>query len=117
MLGREQPSLQVAGEAVGAVGRLLEQRDALAGRVLHAPVVMDVAEQEIAALLPPHRPFGRPEIAAEAGGEFLDRLRGRDDLVELGRELLDLARLRLRERATRKRKPAGRARRLQEMST
>src|SRR5262245_35820481 len=117
MLGRKQPPLQVAGEAVGAVGRLLEQRDALAGRVLHAPVVVDIAEQEIAALLPPNRPFSRPEIAAKAGGERLERLRRRDDLVEFGRELLDLPCRSLRERTTRQRKPAGRARCLQEMST
>src|SRR5262245_25600555 len=109
MLGRKQPPLQIAGETVGAVGRLLEQRDALAGRVLHAPVAVDVAEQEIAALLPPQWPFGRSDIAAEAGGELLDRLGGRNDLVELGRELLDFPRWRLRQRATRERKPTGRA--------
>src|SRR5882724_3282308 len=99
MLGREQTPLQIAGETVRPVGWLLEHADALAGGVLHAPVVVDVAEQKIAALLPPHRPFGRPEIAAETGGELLDRLRRCDDLVKLGRELLDLPRWRLCERA------------------
>src|SRR5882724_5980329 len=107
MLGREQTPLQIAGETVRPVGWLLEHADALAGRVFHAPVAMDVAEQKIAALLPPHRPFGRPEIAAEARGKLLDRLGGRDDLVKLRRELLDLPRRRLRERAACECKPPG----------
>ena len=53
MLAGDEPPLQIAGQAVGAVGRFLEQRDAGAGLVLHAPVVVDIAEQEIAAFLPP----------------------------------------------------------------
>jgi hypothetical protein len=58
---------------------------------------VDVGEQKIAALLPPQRTLRRPERAAEAGRELLDRLVHGNDLVELGRELLD-ARLRLRRR-------------------
>src|SRR3954451_10937400 len=117
MLGREQASLQIAGETVRPVGRLLEHTDALARRVFHPPVVVDVTEQEITTLFPPHRPLGRPEIAAEARGKLLDRLRGRDDLVELGRELLDLPRRCLREGAASKRKSASRTGSLQKMST
>ena len=90
MLAGEQPPLQVAGEAVGAVGRLLEHGHArLPRRVLEALVGMDVAEQEIFSLLDPHRPFRRAELAAEAGSDFLDRLRLVEDTVELRIELLD----------------------------
>jgi hypothetical protein len=49
----------------------------------------DIAEQQVAALLPPDRTFGGPELAAEPIGQFLDRLGHRDDLLELRRELID----------------------------
>jgi hypothetical protein len=61
----QQPALQVAGEAIGLVGVLLEYGDALAGRVFHAFAGVDVAEQQIAALLPPQRPFGRTKRTSE----------------------------------------------------
>jgi hypothetical protein len=48
---------------------------------------VDVAEQEVAALLPPQRSLGRALRPAEAIGEVLDRLRGRNELLELRRRL------------------------------
>src|SRR3954471_1217997 len=54
-----------------------------------ADVVVDVAEQEIPALLPPERPLRWAERTAEAVGEMLDCLRRRQDLLQLGRQLLD----------------------------
>src|SRR4029077_18243163 len=92
MLAGDQSSLQVAGQAVGAIGRFEEQRHALAGLVFHPLVVVDVAEQEKSAFLPPQRPLGRALRSAEAIGEVLDRLRGRNDLLQLWRELLDARR-------------------------
>ena len=59
VLAGDQPALKVAGQPVGPVGRFLEQRHALAGLVFHPLVVVDVAEQQIAAFLPPERSFGR----------------------------------------------------------
>ena len=53
VLASEQPALQVAGQPIGAVGRLQEQRDALAGLVFQPLVIMDIAEQQIAAFMPP----------------------------------------------------------------
>jgi hypothetical protein len=44
----------------------------LIGRVFHAPVTIDVTEQEIAALLPPHRTFGWTVVAANAVGKLID---------------------------------------------
>src|SRR5262249_4954093 len=89
VLAGEQPPLEIAGESVGAVGWLLEHGHALAGDVLHALVVVDVAEEQIAPLFPPERALGRPERPAESVGQIVDRLRRRDDLLELGRQLLD----------------------------
>src|SRR5439155_4405146 len=114
VLAGDEAALQVAREPVGAVGRLLEHAGALPWRVFDAAVVVDVAEQEVAALLPPQRPLGRPEVAAKSGGEFLDRLRLVDDLFERGIELLDaLGRLRPRAEAAAQGEPAGRARQFQ----
>src|SRR5712691_2996449 len=98
VLAREQAALLIAGEPIGAVGRLQVDGHALPGRVFHAPVVVNIGEQEVAALLPPQRSLGRPQRAAEARGQFLDRLASGDDLVERGIELLDLL-LRLRRGA------------------
>src|SRR5262245_28014479 len=87
--------MQIAREPVRAVGRLEIDGHALARRVFHAPAVVNIGEQEVAALLPPERPLGGSQRAAEAGCQFLDRLVHGDDLVELRRKLLD-ARLHLR---------------------
>jgi hypothetical protein len=113
VLARKQPALEIAGQAVGAVGRLEVDGGALlSGHVFHAAVVVDVGEQEVTALLPPQRPLRRPERAAESGGQLLDRLARRDDLVELGRELLDaLVRLRRCARARPGRSAGGRGHR------
>jgi hypothetical protein len=76
VLAGDESSLQVAGQAVGAIGRFEKQRNAASRLVLHATVVVDVAEQEVAALLPPQRSLGRALRPAEAIGKVLDRLRG-----------------------------------------
>jgi hypothetical protein len=89
MLAGNQPALQIASEAIGAVGSVLEDAQALAGRVLHPLAGVNVAEQEIAALLPPHRAFSRSEFAAEPGRQLFDRLIGGDDFFELRRKLID----------------------------
>src|SRR5712691_6433858 len=60
MLAGDQPALEVSGQPIGAVRRLLEYGHALPRRVLHAPVVMNIAEQQVAAFLPPDRSFGGP---------------------------------------------------------
>src|SRR5258707_11491417 len=81
--------MQVAGQPIGPIGRLQQQRDAFARLVFHAFVVVDVAEDQEAAFLPPQRPLGRSLWAAEALGEVLDRLGRGDDLFQLPRQLLD----------------------------
>src|SRR2546422_9856 len=80
MLAGNQPALEIPGQPVGPVRRLQEHRHALGGDVLHAPVVMDVAEQQKAAFLPPERPFGRPLGSAESFGQLLDGFWLGDDL-------------------------------------
>src|SRR4029077_21187524 len=77
---------------LGAIGRFEKQRNAASRLVLHATVVVDVAEQEVAAVLTPQRSLGRALRPAEAICEVLDRLRGRNGLLELRRELLDARR-------------------------
>src|SRR4029077_18542347 len=95
VLAGDQPPLQVARQSIGAVGRLQQQRDTLAGLVLHAAVVVDVAEHEMAAFAPPQWPLGWALRAAKAVGQILDRLRERDDPLQFGSQLLDpLRRLR-----------------------
>src|SRR6516165_12157931 len=89
MLARDDPPLQVAGQPVRLVGVLLEDGDALAGRVFHAFAGMDVAEQEIAALLDPDGSLGRAEWSAEARCDLIDRLGRGDDLLQRRIELLD----------------------------
>jgi hypothetical protein len=84
----DQPALGIAGQAIGAVGLLLGDTGALPRRVLDAVVFPDRAEQEIAALLPPHRAFG-VAAAAEPGRQLQDRLRGGNDLVEFRLERVD----------------------------
>ena len=79
----EQASLEVAGESVGVVGGLLEEGYAFVGVPLHAPVVVYVAEQEIAAVAPPEWPFGWAVVAAEAVGQFLYVLVGGEQAVEV----------------------------------
>src|SRR5262249_24466309 len=90
VLAGHQPAREVTRQSIGAVGRFLVDRHRLARRIFHAPGAMNIAEQQIAALLPPERTFRRPEIAAKARGKFLDRLRSVDDVCERRIELLDL---------------------------
>src|SRR5262249_62229399 len=65
VLTGEEPPLQIAREPVRAVGRLEIDGHARARRVFHAPVVVDIGEQEVAALLPPQRPLGGSPRAAQ----------------------------------------------------
>src|SRR5262249_10589848 len=95
-LAGEKPPLQAAGEPVAPIGPFEIDGDALAGRIFQPPAAVAAIERQVAALLPPQRPFGRPEIAAVAGGELLDRLRLVDDRIERRIELLNALRLRPR---------------------
>jgi hypothetical protein len=70
----------------------LKHRHAVARRVLHPLVVMNVAEQQVAAFLPPDRAFGGPLGATEAIGLLLDGLGRGNDLVQLWSELADTSR-------------------------
>ena len=83
MFAGQQPAFQVAGESVGVVGGLLEEGDALIGRPFHAPVVVDVAEQQVAAIAPPEWAFGWASVASEAGTEFLYLLVNGKQAVEV----------------------------------
>src|SRR5262249_22190429 len=76
VLARDQATLQISRQPVGAVRRLLMERDALTRRELHALVVVDVAEEEIATFLPPERALRGALRAAESIGQMLDGLRG-----------------------------------------
>src|SRR3984893_14506772 len=89
MLAGDQPSLQVAGQTIGSVRRFKEHRHPSPRFVFHSPVVVDVAEQQVATFLPPNRPFGWAERAAETVGEMLDWVGCGNDLVQLGRQFLD----------------------------
>jgi hypothetical protein len=89
VLAGDQTALEVAGQPVGLVGLVLEHGDALARRILHPLAGIDVAEQEVAAFVPPQRPFGRSKRPAEALAQLEDRLGRRDDGVELRRKSLD----------------------------
>src|SRR5262249_13193109 len=89
VLAGDDAALLVAGEPVRLIGVLLEHGHALARRVLHPLDGMDVAEQEIAALLDPDRSLGRAERSAEAESDVLDRLGRGDDLFQRRIELLD----------------------------
>src|SRR5258708_36763116 len=96
MLAGNERALKIAGQAVRPVGRLEEQRGAaLARLMLHPAVVVDVAEQEVAALVPPQRPLGRALRPAKPVGQVLDRPRWRQNLFKLRGQLLD-SRARLR---------------------
>ena len=78
--------------------------------------IADVVEQEIMALAPPDRTLGRPDVAAEAVGQFANGLGRGDDPVELRRHPLDPFRA-LRRRAANAEdgKTAGRARHLEQV--
>src|SRR5262249_54398791 len=93
-----RPPVQTARGAVPPVHALLEQGRALAGRVLHPPVVVDVAEEQVTAFLPPDRPFGGAESAAISAAQFLYGLGRGKDTAQARIELLDPPRT-LRPRA------------------
>ena len=86
MLAGEQPASQVAGQPIRAMRRLVNHGPALAGHVLHPPVVVDITEPQIAAFLPPDRAFRGAQSASEVRGQFLNRLGRGDDLLQRRRE-------------------------------
>jgi hypothetical protein len=88
-LASDEAPLEVAREPVGPVGRLLQFNRPLTGRVFHASVAVDVAEQKVTALLPPHRTVGRPAVAADTAGELVDWLADANNNIEFWSELLD----------------------------
>src|SRR5262249_25747314 len=90
MLTGHKAALEVAGEPISAVGRLLVHGDAFAGRVFHAPVVMNITKEKVPAFLPPDGAFGGAEFTAKARGQLLDGLGRGEDLVQLRSKLLDL---------------------------
>ena len=71
------------------MGIFLEHHHALARCIFHPLAGVDVAEQQVAAFLPPQRPFGRTERTSEAARDLADRLGGRDDLVQRGIQSVD----------------------------
>ena len=84
----DQPALHVPGQAVGVVGRLFVHGHRPIGGPLHAPVVADVAEQQVAPLLPPQGSFSGPVVVAESGGQLVDGLALGHDAFQFGRDLL-----------------------------
>ena len=76
VLASQEASLQVPGETVGPVGRLLEQCHAVALGPLHPTVVVDVTEEEVSPFLPPQRSLRRALPAALAVSQFFDTLAG-----------------------------------------
>jgi hypothetical protein len=90
-----------------AIHALLLQRYALARRVAHAPIVVDIVKQQIAAFLPPQRPFGRPHRTAITTAQFLNPLRRRNDAIQRRIQPLDALRA-LRPRAAGAADNAGR---------
>src|SRR5262249_6212079 len=55
----------------------------------HPLAGIDVAEQQVAAFLPPQRPFGRTKRTSESARDLADRLGGGNDLVQRGIEPVD----------------------------
>src|SRR5205807_8139751 len=79
MLARQEPAVEVASEAIGLVGWLLEQGNALSRRVLHPAAVMDIAKQQIAPFLPPQRSFDGSKRATHAISQLPDGLGNGND--------------------------------------
>src|SRR5262245_5601276 len=84
-----QAALPVPGEPVGLIGGLLHQGGTCPWRPLHAPVVTDIAEDETALFLPPHRPLGWSALPTEATRQFFDLLVQVDNTRESWSMLLD----------------------------
>ena len=84
VLAGDEAALWVPGQTVSAVGGLGEHRNPLTFGPLHASVVVDVAEKQEVALLPPDRSLGRTLLAAKTAGQFIDRLRCRNDPFQRG---------------------------------
>ena len=90
VLAGNEPALQVAGQAVGAVGWLVVNAGAPARHELDAAVVVDVAEQQVSAVGPPHRPLGRAVVSTVVVGRVPRDLGiGGNDAGEFRGKLLD----------------------------
>ena len=89
VFGGDEASLGVAGESVVAVDGFGVHGDAGAGGVAHSAVVVDVAEQEVAAVVPPEGAFGGALGAAETGAVFGDGGVGVNDGVQGGGKFFD----------------------------
>ena len=61
-------TLPIARETVGFVGRLLHQSNSRPRRPLYTPIIADIAEDEIATLLPPHWSLRGATLPAETPG-------------------------------------------------
>src|SRR5262249_9062113 len=53
----------------------------------HSPIIANIAEQEIPAVVPPQRPFSRSHVIAKTAGQFFHLLSWRHDTCQ-GRMLL-----------------------------
>src|SRR5687768_16131561 len=86
MLAADEPSLPVAGVAVGEVRRLAEDADR-AGLLFpfEDALVRNVAAEQIPSVAEPHRPFG----PAQAGGQPLHRRQLQPVILEAGIEGMD----------------------------
>jgi hypothetical protein len=71
-LAGNEPALAIPGQAIGFVGRLLDQADPLSGRPFQAPIIANITKQEIPAFMPPDRAFGGSSLATKAAGQFFD---------------------------------------------
>src|SRR5215470_19986026 len=77
----DEPALEVSGEPISLIGGLLDEGDTRTRRPLHAPIIANVTEQEIASFLPPHGAFGRSTRTTKARGEFFDLLTHVDETL------------------------------------
>ena len=84
VLAGQQAAAGVAGKAVGPVGWFHEETDAVGGSPLHAAAVVDVAEEQVTALVPPQGALCGTHGAAVAVTQFGDGGIGGDDVCEIG---------------------------------
>ena len=88
MLAGNQPPVDVAGEPIGVVCRLMEDGRTFPRRPLQPLIVADVAEQEVSAFLPPKRSFGHRSTTVTVA-QPLNFLIRRYDAFQRSRNLLD----------------------------
>src|SRR5207249_2421353 len=68
VFARHEAPLPISRQTIGLVGRFLPQRHPCFWRPLHAPIIADIAEDEIAPFLPPHWSFSRTARPTETTG-------------------------------------------------